>query len=515
MLNLKGRIGVAKSPLDEGSAILASRFRKDIETKLSRVSPRTYLPQASALLASVYEARDVWPLWPPHMILHSMEACCSYHGTHDDPVDQAFLAELIDIYKAYPDPVIVRSLEKGTPKDREFAIMQMIRTQYPIQRRWNQYDFARAICLFIQSPYPTILPKFVSLHGFDFASWIELTFCVAAVKSPVMNEAYLFRSEALTYPEDVVRKVLKELSRSVQELKEGFDEARKSYGPHMEWNIPSQLVRTPLIDLGGGDYVVSHRPFVLGRACQGLYDMCRQNGLNEFGEEYGSAFETYVGRVLGAFPNVVNLLTEDQMKELVSGKVCDYLVEFPTCILLVDCKAVEYTATYLSESAIAGNNSTTKVAKAVSQVWNVAGALKRGVLEPLIGDGKGKFVVGAVITFREIPRIGGSVYWGIVSPLVEVPEGAPSLDEVFTFRPQIMDVASLEALGIKLLSGATLEEVISSKGEESDWGPYLAHDTSVNEHAFPLLDEVFGTYAHDIMEKIIAAETAHGKHLSR
>ena len=216
--------------------------------------------------------------------------------------------------------------------------------------------------------------------------------------------------------------------------------------------------------------------------CQGAPKL----GGEVFGKEFGDVFESYVGDLLQKLENVVLVLRERDLQIAEDDSACDYAVIIDDCVLLVECKAVRFSADLATENAIRGDNSTTKIAHAISQILVTAERITRGSV-PGIPDVPENKIIGIVVTLGRIFFANSPEY---IERYVH-----PGLSETLHrtqalgYQPQILSIDALEdmitvlnaeSIGIHKLVERKLQDEYSSVG---DWDPYLYNkynNTGVN-----------------------------------
>ena len=272
-----------------------------------------------------------------------------------------------------------------------------------------------------------------------------------------------------------------------------FSEERAKLPLYLHSSIRSTLLDSPLIDLGTdafgrGHMVLLIRDLMFRHGGEGLYRLMK--GLDNFDQEIGDAFEKYVGRVLGCFEERVSLHAGKALKKLVSGKSCDFLMELPGEIVLVETKAVSFTKTVLTEKSVKDETSTRRIAEGVRQLYATAHDLHSGKFDPLKVD-REKPLLGVVVTFGDIPLVNLDWYFEtfvmpLASPKLEPPVyPSPNLER----RPVSMTVRTLEQLVMVCNSLKTTPLELHSKKAAlhealaGDWDTYLSGIVRGNQPA--------------------------------
>ena len=151
-----------------------------------------------------------------------------------------------------------------------------------------------------------------------------------------------------------------------------------------------------------------HPSLVLRNSGHDLYRLLRI--LPHFDSEFGNSFERYVGTVVRSIKGTLRCLDKRVLENLSPGKSCDFLLELPDSVLLLEAKAATFTANLLTENAIRGDNSTAKVAKAIEQLYTTAHEIREGTLQTL-GIATTKPIVGIVVTYGDLPLANSRWYF--------------------------------------------------------------------------------------------------------
>ena len=242
--------------------------------------------------------------------------------------------------------------------------------------------------------------------------------------------------------------------------------------------------------------MVVHPYLIFHHAQNGLYRLCQELDLELFGNEFGASFERYVGNLLSHLNNQITIILENQLLLAHRSKVCDFLVEFEDCILLCECKATQYSAKLYTENAIAGDNSTNKMADAFEQLYISARNIRDGVYSKSISNSN-KPIVGIVATYGNLPFANSNWYFqhAISNRMSqEILKDWPWPMDVF---PQILHIQGLEELVIVMnkLNQSPLELIREKLKKEysqvGDWSQYISVilNKKVHNWDFPFLDD--------------------------
>jgi hypothetical protein len=402
--------------------------------------------------------------------------------------------------------------EDDQEKHRALFFMAEQRRQFLVQQDRAPQDIGRGIALFLKQPFQQSKSILKEKLGFDFEEWMTFCFLVDAGTQgktpPIITPKYFEAPEAGIIPATVVQNGFRLLSRSVDELGEEFRALREHAPTLLDSQLPFLLAERPLIDLGEQKYLVTHGPLVMSRAVEGIYDLCMEHLKHPFDHEFGSAYQLYIGRLLEELPGPKSIVSESQLASRMSGPVCDYVVGMGDSIIVLECKATEYSATYITENAIRETTSTGRIAEGLGQVANVARAVRRGDLRDLMGEVSARKILGIVVTYRDIALVNGQLYSSLLEGLVSLPEGY-SLDSLFDWRPQILGTGAFEMLINAVAQGRTTNSLFEEKlkrpyRETGEWDLYLSKLQPEQPIVLPFLAGVVRTFYNTFQARMEA-----------
>lgn len=509
-----------------------ARFYESLEGVLKRHDPIEYILAMAVRFEQCSKDYKKWTQTPPFRVVHSVEACCAYARGHSrDEVTLNRLFKAMNVYHAHNDPMQRDALGKGL---LQFMLL-IHREQMELQYSHSWDDFGRAISLFAQ---PNSLPRsskaFKDKHGLTPFQWIQLCFltAMAASKSPIG----LFPTDAVfeyirqaglgeTLPEESVRSFFALSSRTPGQIGDRFREERKKLPPYLHSSIRSALLDTPLINIGPARFGHEHmvlllRDLLFRHGNDGLYRLMK--GLDHFDSEIGDGFEAYVGRVLSCFEGRLSLYNEKELKKFASGKSCDFLLELPNEIVLVETKAVSFTKHNLTEASIKEETSTRKVAKGVTQLYATAHDLSAGRFDHLKVD-KSKPLLGITVTLGDIPMVNLDWYFDTFIKSLASPKLEPPLypSQNLTRRPISMTIRTLEQLVMACnalrTSPVSLHEqkVAMHEARVGDWNTYLSQIVSENQSLIQSLPFMRPQTARLLMSLGVPEETVEEKVIRR
>ncbi len=480
-----------------------ARFYESLEGVLKRHDPCEYILAMAARLRECEEDERKLRQTPPFLAIHSVEACCAYARGNRDAVTLNRIYKAMNVYCEHSDPMQHDAL--NTNVDHFFLLAH--REQMELQYSPARDDFGRTMMLFAQ---PGSLPRsskgFAEKYKLSPFQWVGL--CFLAATAAEKNPVGLFQGDAIldyshgsglsgVITDESVRSFLDLSSRTPQEIGQRYREERSKLPPYLHSSIRSALLETPLIrmelDITGREtFILLIRDLLFRHVIEGLYRLMR--AFDGFDQELGKTFETYVGRLLECFENRVALFGEQQLKRLASGKSCDFLLELPDEIVLVETKAVSFTKNVLTENSIKDETSTRRVADAVTQIYSTAHDLHAGRYDGL-GIDKSKPLLGIVVTLGDIPLVNSDWYFDsfimtLASPRLSPPI-IPSVN--LSYRPVSMTVRTLEQL--VMICNALKTSPLKVNTEKNtlpmmavgDWDAYLSNMVKNNQAAITSL----------------------------
>jgi hypothetical protein len=475
------------------------RFYNSLEGVLKRHNPVEYILAMSYRLHECSQDPKRWRQTPPFRVVHSIEACCAYaRGHSEDPVTLNRLFKAMNVYHEHSDPMQQDALGSGL---LQFLLLAH-REQMELQYSHSGNDFGRAMTLFAE---PGALPRsskaFNEKYGLTPFQWIKL--CFLSATAAANHPAGLFPTSAVhnyvreaglqeTLPDNSVAAFFALASRTPRQIGDRFREERKKLPLYLHSCIRSALLETPLIALGPDIQGKAHmllliRDIMFRLGNDGLYRLMK--GLDQFDSEIGDGFGAYVGRVLQHFEGTIRLLGEAELEKAASGKSCDFLLELPDAVVLVETKAVSFVKTSLTDKSILEETSTRQIAKAVQQLYATAYDLKTGRLDHFRLD-KSKPLIGIVVTLGEIPMVNLDWYFdtfimALASPKLEPPV-FPS--DNLTRRPISMSARTFEQLVMACNALKTSPVALFDQKQTmhpamvGDWNTFLNQIVRDNEH---------------------------------
>jgi|GEM_PF-2224276 len=372
-----------------------------IENLVKRHGIHQFLMTATTILRKSFGDASMMTKWPPHRIIHAMEACCAYSRmTQYDEITYNRLAKLMNLYHEYLDPLQQDALKNNL----DHFVRLLYREQMELQHQQSQDAIARDLTLYAtDESLPKSARSFVEQFGLTPFQWIKLSFlsAVAAEKEP----AGLFKIhsvpsfEKLDMPESAVMNYFRLSSRTPAQIGRYFKETRPIGREYFYSSVGSVFLETPFIRFDEETALAPLTSLVFRHSGQGLYRLMRE--IDSFDDEISTGFERYVEKVLNCFESKVSIHSAKALQRYAPGKNADFLVELEDEILVVECKATSSTARDLTENALDTDTATRKLAKGIIQLYTSAHDLEAGIFGKL-GVDRRKPVTGAVVTLGEV-----------------------------------------------------------------------------------------------------------------
>jgi len=417
-----------------------------LERRLKRYRPRDYITWMSKQLAASWLEPQKFVKIPPHRLMHSIEANCSFWKEgYEDPVDWNAVAKVMNTYNDCIDPFQLSTIHENL--DRFFLMMW--REQIELQKRVSWSYIIRVWHLFVRSASMQESNKeFLTKYRLTMDNWIKFSFLCWAFATQESGNPFLIvgiPNESVGLDHNAFNSFLEHSARTPSEIGNQFQQIRKEFPYELHSLIRSAFLETPIIIFSDGTMIVPHTHLLFRHSGEGLYRLSKD--LDAFNDEFGYSFEEYVKNVLDSVRDSIRIISNKQLEKASRAKSCDFLFEMKDTVVLVECKACSFTARHFSDNAIRTNNSTGKVAKALAQLYASAKDLEEGVFDQYDVD-KMKSTIGIVVTFGEIPSANKEWYFEEFF----LKRADRKLDETtypsrqMTRRPIVIDISTLEEL---------------------------------------------------------------------
>jgi len=473
------------------------RFYDALEKAVKRHRPEAYIPWAAARMRAARDDIKKFAQTPPYRILHSAEANCAFHKEgYSEPVVWQAIAKIMNVYQDYPDLLQTATIPEKL--ERFFLIMDREQTEFQHRASWEY--MGRIWQLFVNNPQSrTMSDALLKSFGLSCKEWIQVCFLAWAAAQQTEECAFtksaILRYERLPMSEQAVDAFFRQSTCTPRDIGVRFREIRKKVPYKFHSLIRSTFFEYPIVRFADGRMVSPCNDILFRHSGQGLYRMAKE--LKEFNTGFGGSFEAYVRTILECISQRLTILGERELKQATNGKICDFLLELPDVLLLVECKACTFTANLLTDVAIANDNSTGKVAKAIQQLCATACALDSGLARSLNVDAT-KEVIGVVVTFGDVALANSE--WYFTRFFLGRAE-RHSVTNLFPCgrmvrRPIVMSITAFEILTRMLNAGAMSLSGLYSERERQpyyvvgDWPAYLRDVLNKLKMAVPKLSFV-------------------------
>jgi len=366
----------------EESNKISKIFYENLRRQIRRYAPYDFAVMASNTLRASLSNMDLMSPYPPHFILHAIEANCHYFDPHvKKGFDRREFNKVMNIYHEYTEPYQQYELSKKNMEGLFNFLISMAMNQFPIQRHLNFNIFARSIVLFHESENMEYFRNlFTETYSLPIKDWLILAFAIfswlSSNKTVVFQPENLFKSE-VHLPVGSLKQFLNSTSLERKEISDNFDrEINQFQQKYLRLFARSSFFDFPFIRFSN-TYINPHPNLLSYLVHERIYKMLSDISFNEFQTAFGKTFEEYVDMLLNDLTDV-RILREDEIKHeynLSREEVCDFIIEFPDCLLLIEVKAVQYTKRILNIDLLISANSSKKIAKAHDQLFSICEAI--------------------------------------------------------------------------------------------------------------------------------------------
>lgn len=203
----------------------AESFFEILEGLLKSYSPSEYAPFVSALIDKCISNPSLCAKWPPHYLIHSIEANCAYHRkVRNSKININQVTRIINHYNSSIDPLAKKFLSEIEDGFWAFLI-NMARQQFYLQYTIGKNDLARAHILFGEDGYPRSKNLFQNRFGISFFQWITLGFSiythidVDSFRPAYISQNYFFNAQPQLVPDASIPPFFSLISATPDELK--------------------------------------------------------------------------------------------------------------------------------------------------------------------------------------------------------------------------------------------------------------------------------------------------------
>jgi hypothetical protein len=482
-----------------GEAEAAVRaLEHSLRDQLRSVHPEELIPLAALRMRESTESPRVSSYYPPYVMVHLIEACCAYwQQWRYVPLNEDRLRESINTLSSFNDPTILNCLK---PESDLFEFMlYMHRTQLDMQGEVWWMPVGRFTRLFGEAGIvPVTNARFLARYGLTIREWIKLTFAVHAATAgrPLMANEYALKLPELGLDSARVGAFLRETSSSIPDVGQRYRAIREGTAasppaPVLTWmQRKPQLADKPLIKLARG-YVAPVEAYfadlfgdILFRriaATTEPQDRCDPHSprTDPVRQEIGRRFEVYTETLIRHHLPNLHLWTADHLEIQDEGRSCDFALELPDSLLLIECKAVTFEREVVTRKAVLDSPAITRIIDGYEQlIWTagriVDGSYRKAGLEPT------KPRYGIVVTLGEVPGANYPTVWNHAqAELSKNGTIAEPVPQLLIHHPQAFHGYALEHLVLCLRAGiAALPSLFEERASKShlaigDWGMEL------------------------------------------
>ena len=456
-----------------------ANLHRTLASQLKHYAPQDWAALAASELRECGRDSTTMRRCPPHIVLRSIEACCAYSvDSINYLLDRRRFYKVVHEYMRHNDPVFLRLARF----ELVHFLIVLEREQITLQHSLTVNEIAK-IYLVFADPIGMRMSNvaFQTEYGITILQWMQL--CQAAYAAFEADpNGRIFASSLATYAKehlglDNINAFLKFSCWTPNSLGTHYREQLETYPPHFYVFIRSALLFHPIIDFGAGrliapipSLVFRHTGYQLRTLLSRLWKS-DQSESEDLSHEYTSSFERYIRRALEACKTNLRLLDESAMQSKEFS--CDFLLETKQALVLVECKAVEFTRDNLTIDAMRGDSTTRRIIKATHQLKNSYADLIAGRFD-LYGIEKTKPVVLIVATFGRIPYVNSDWYFrNVIAPKAEVRGQTPPDGWGIRSRPIVLDCEALE-LFVMAMNTLNIEphDLVAKKLEKhGEFGP--------------------------------------------
>ena len=424
----------------ENSNKITQQFYDNLRRQIRRFDPGDFSIMASNILRASLSNMDLMSHYPPHFLLHAIEANCRYY----DPcvkrvLDRHNFNKVINVYHDYKDPYQQHELQKKSEEGVFNLLISMAVNQFPIQRHLNYNIFGRSIVLFHKSENLECFRNlFYEKYGLPIKDWLILTFAVFSWFTN--NETVVFQPEnfsnsEVNLPIKSLEPFLKSTSMERKEVSDNFNLEIEKFPPFLNSFVKSTFFDFPFLRYSS-TYINPHPNLLSYLAHERIYKIMSEISSTEFQTAFGKTFEEFINMLIDDLTGV-RILKEKEIKDayqLDQSEVCDFLIEFTDCFLLIEVKAVQYTKRFLSLASLTSANSSKKIAKAYEQLFSVGKAM---------GEFTTKKLLSICVTFGQMffPNL-DTYYQKAILPNMSL--NVKEIKDPFVYPPQTLSIDEFE-----------------------------------------------------------------------
>lgn len=492
----------------EESARVVHKLVEEVGRAVKRISPHRLVTHvAMTLYDSFHGSKSQRPRaishFPPHLLsylleIHSLEARKPYDDTK---LIQRFDEAMKELHEYY-DPYQGKMLEPEAGS-LDLFMQSLAHIQFPLQEWLGKQELARAWIIFA-CPAIEQAAKFQSetLQGTP-AAWLLFSYCMFAAATDSKGKSsvrdFSIARKWPWYSDALEAAYFRELAWTRLQMQQAFQD-RLTRSPHLTFVSRPLIAIRPTYDLEIGRFVVINPGLLFETCTKRLLEICGGSDVS-FGECFGAVFEKYVGSIIRHAKGIRTVFGSNDLERRIKGKSCDFLINLGDAVLLLECKAVSYTATLPTENALKGNNSTKKLNRAFQQILNSARSIRDG---EFAADGipRDVAIFAAAISWGEIYMANsGWRHEEIVRPFLEEIGLDGEIEQLsFAMKPQVVSIDSLEwIVATSQAKDIPISAILRRKNTgnystDGDWPAFLHKEYGLANWSFPEHDTAWDDF---------------------
>ncbi len=235
----------------------------------------------------------------------------------------------------------------------------------------------------------------------SLASFVESQIAAGAARTPLLPLRDVPDTPAAKALVTIVRK----LARTSEEHRIAI---ARSAASAVDKRLGFQALReTPILDLGGGEYLVLHKDFLLASADDGVWYALAAAIGPTFGSRFGNALEAYVQRVLSRMAESAG----GQLAEVPSMNAeprCDFALRIGDDLFLIDSKRSGLAAAHLMGDPSAIARLVDELGHGCKQLLSTACAIAAGALADVLSvlgvrpEWRPRRIIPVLVTHRPV-----------------------------------------------------------------------------------------------------------------
>lgn len=475
---------------DEAEAAVLA-FESRVRVQVRGFSPESFAVEVARRFRLGQADVEAFRQHPPHFLIHALEANCAYYQQWQyRPLTENDFATTINLWHAFNDPVLMGTLKDGT---HLFEFVQyMHRTQMEVQGEGSHIRFGRGIRMFADATgIPQAAAAFAERFGLTARDWIKLMLVFHARTGEASRKRLpppgIRRQELESLPElgisiKSLDGFLGEAARPWQEIGAAYRKIRESsttdrrFGPLTWGQRRPTLAKYPIMRMGMG-YLVPASPLLLRQLADGLFERFDALDSDEVRSDIGKQFERYIRDMLRFHLSDRNLIEADSLK--VDGEQsCDFALDLPDAVLLVECKAVMLDRDLVTENAVINSGAVQRLLDGYVQIVRTAARIKAGGY-PANLIPRDKPVLGLVVTLGNVPGADNGAVLDATRERYRREQVPEQEVQCLEHRPQPFDAEAFEYFVLLLRSGAVqatdifTEKLAANPWHVGEWSTFL------------------------------------------